>query len=243
MADVRNPGRTQSEPDATTRILFQEEWQIYRKLVENNYAFHREVYAQLNRVLAAIPRPFRFLDIACGDASASAGALKGTNVAHYRGIDLSEAALAMAAQNLAGLDCPVVLEKGDFIDTIRARPEPADVIWIGLSLHHLLQPAKLDFMESIRALLPPGGLFMIYENASPDGEDRTAWLVRWDKRRPLWKEYTAADWDAMRAHVHAADFPETDATWRRLGREAGFGETEELFRAPSDLFRLYAFTA
>ena len=47
----------------------------------------------------------------------------------------------------------------------------------------------------------------------------------------------------MSGHVHAADFPETDATWHALGREAGFARVRELFAAPSDLFRLYCFTA
>jgi hypothetical protein len=44
-------------------------------------------------------RPFHFLDIACGDASA--GALTGTAIAAYTGIDFSEFALELAARNLA----------------------------------------------------------------------------------------------------------------------------------------------
>jgi type II secretory ATPase GspE/PulE/Tfp pilus assembly ATPase PilB-like protein len=41
-------------------------------------------YGQLHRILVdEVDRPFRFLDIACGDASATVDALKGTRVAHY----------------------------------------------------------------------------------------------------------------------------------------------------------------
>jgi hypothetical protein len=31
--------------------LFQQQWQLYRKFVDNNYFYHREVYDQLHRIL------------------------------------------------------------------------------------------------------------------------------------------------------------------------------------------------
>ena len=71
--------------------LFQQQWQLYRKFLDNNYFYHREVYGQLRRILVDdAVQPFRFLDIACGDARATVEALKGTRVAHYHGIDLSQ---------------------------------------------------------------------------------------------------------------------------------------------------------
>ena len=57
--------------------LFETEWQAYRKVVDNNYLFHREAYGALAGILGERRTPFRFLDIACGDASATVGALKG----------------------------------------------------------------------------------------------------------------------------------------------------------------------
>ena len=52
---------------------------IYRKMVENDYLFHREAYAQLRRVLLEeASQPFQFLDLACGDATAVATAPEGT---------------------------------------------------------------------------------------------------------------------------------------------------------------------
>ena len=57
------------EPMAT---LFQHQWQLYRKFVDNNYFYHNEVYARLHRILVdEAVQPFRFLDIACGDAGAT----------------------------------------------------------------------------------------------------------------------------------------------------------------------------
>jgi hypothetical protein len=59
--------------------LFQHQWQLYRKFVDNNYFYHREVYGRLHRIFVdEAVQPFRFLDIACGDARATVEALKGT---------------------------------------------------------------------------------------------------------------------------------------------------------------------
>jgi SAM-dependent methyltransferase len=230
--------------DNPAAALFQHEWQTYRKMVDHNYLFHREVYARLRQVLLdEAPRPFRFLDIACGDAGATVNALTGTPIARYHGIDLSPTALGIARHTLAALACPVDLREGDFVEALRAWRAPVDVAWIGLSLHHFPIGAKLDLMRQVGRIVGPRGLFLIYENTSPDGEDREGWLRRWDEQEPLWTAYTPDEWDAMRTHVHAADFPETTTRWHELGHAAGFREVRELFVAPTDLFRMYAFRA
>ena len=75
--------------DEPAAALFEQQWQLYRKFVGNNYFYHREVYAQLHRILVEeAVQPLRFLDIACGDARANVDALRGTRVAHYHGIDV-----------------------------------------------------------------------------------------------------------------------------------------------------------
>jgi SAM-dependent methyltransferase len=242
--DVHEPGELlmNAKADASTVALFQQDWKLYRKLVDNNFLFHREAYGRLHRFLSEeAAKPFRFLDIACGDASASIGALRGTRIAHYHGIDFSAPALELAAETLRDLPCPVTLERRDFLEALAGRRDWVDVAWIGLSLHHLLAPAKLAFMREIRGALARDGCFLIYENTSPDGEDRESWMRRWDLQKPGWTAYSVEEWDAMAAHVHAADHPETDARWRALGLDAGFSSVRELYAAPTDMFRLYCF--
>jgi hypothetical protein len=52
-------------------------------------------------------------------------ALPGTQVRHYHGIDLSQAALELAAANLAGLPFEVDLDHRDFVEAMMRRPEHA----------------------------------------------------------------------------------------------------------------------
>ena len=228
--------------DESTIAVFQAEWATYRKIVENNFLFHREAYSRLHDVIMEhFRRPFEFLDIACGDASASANALAGTSIAAYTGIDFSALALDLAGKNLAALGCPVTLVQRDFLDAIEDARAPVDLVWIGLSLHHLRRQQKLAFMRKVRSILNPGARLLIFENTSPDGEDRPSWMERWDQQRSSWHAYTADEWTRMTDHVHAADYPETLATWRALGQAAGFRSAEDLYTTPTDLFRLWSF--
>ena len=112
--------------DAAALAQFQEQWSTYRKLVESDVLAHREVGSILRATLNdGFKAPFSFLDIACGDASLMKAALPGTQVRHYHGIDLSQAALELAAANLAGLPFEVDLDHRDFVEAMMRRPEHA----------------------------------------------------------------------------------------------------------------------
>jgi len=241
MSDVDHAtGATLSDNPASA--IFESEWRTYRKMVDNNYLFHREAYACLREIVTReLARPFRFLDIACGDAFATVGALIGSSITHYCGIDLSSDALAIAAQNLARLDCVVELQRGDFEELLACWQGSVDVAWVGLSLHHLDTTRKLAAMRGIRQIVGDHGLFLAYENASPDGEDRAGWLRRNDDQARDWTAHSDDERRTMMGHVHAHDFPETSAGWHSLGRGAGFRDVKEVFIAPSDLYRMYLF--
>jgi len=243
MVKVRHYGPAATMPDGPVAV-FQAHWQVYRKFIDHNYLNHREAYNCLHRVLVDdAVQPFRFMDVACGDASVTVQALEGTQIASYHGIDLSQAALDLASKALEKLACPVTLDRRDFVEALRDQPEAVDVAWISLSLHHLLTPAKLEVIRRMRNVVGDQGLFLIYEHTSPDGEGRDAWLQRWDDQRLSWNALAPEEWDAAIAHVHANDFPETNSQWHALGREAGFGQVRELFVAPTNLSRLYCFRA
>ena len=80
--------------------------------------------------------------------------LPGTRCRHYQGIDLSVAALELAAKNLAGTTFEVELDHEDFVETLTKRPEPGDAAWRSLSIHHLPTEQKRSLFQSIRAAAP-----------------------------------------------------------------------------------------
>ena len=54
--------RTEDLLDQPALALFRQQWQLYRKLVDNNYLFHREACARLHRIFVEeAVQPFRFL--------------------------------------------------------------------------------------------------------------------------------------------------------------------------------------
>ena len=123
--------------DEQAMEAFRHQWQVYSKLVDNDYLSHQAVHAVLHRELVTdVNRPLRFLDLACGDARLAVAALQGTPVTQYHGIDLSAPALAMARQTVEALACPVELEQEDFVSAMRARREPA---WPCTTFRHLIK--------------------------------------------------------------------------------------------------------
>jgi len=182
LVNILRPASASPVLDEQAMQTFRHQWQVYSKVVDNDYLSHQAVSAVLHRELVAeVNRPFRFLDLACGDARLTVAALQGTPVIHYHGIDLSAPALALARQTVEALTCPVELEQGDFVSAMRERPEPADVVWIGLSLHHLQMPDKQVLMREVRAAIGDGGRFLIYEPVRYEGESRPAYLDRFEQ--------------------------------------------------------------
>jgi SAM-dependent methyltransferase len=231
--------------DAAALAQFQERWATYRKLVESDCLAHREVGGILQGALnEAFTSPFRFLDIACGDAGMMKTALRDTVVRHYHGIDLSEAALELAAANLAGLPFKVDLDHRDFVEAMMRRTEHADAAWCSLSIHHLSTDDKLRLMKSIRSAIGAGGIFMLYEPTRRADEDRPAFLDRFERtNKLLWNVLTPPEWDQIWDHVSTCDFPETAAVWCELGRKAGFREARQVFVDATDFFRLFRYEA
>jgi SAM-dependent methyltransferase len=240
----------QSEPTVAVRDesaldIFRHQWELYRKFLAHDYLSNAGAYAELRRFLEnGIGRPFRFLDLACGDASGIVGALKGAPIAHYHGVDLSPPALELAKGNLGALPCVVELEQADFVEAMRNSTLRPDIVWISLSLHHLPTPDKRTLLREVRDRLDAGGAFLIYEPTCREGEDRVGWVDRFEETgRREWTALSAEEFKEAMGHVRSCDLPETASGWVELGHQAGFSEVAELYRAPSDLFRMFSFWA
>lgn len=225
-----------------THAVFNEQLSTYRRIVGENLMYHREVYALLRNLLAEeMPKPFTFLDIACGDASASAQSLKDTSIAQYYGIDLSTRSLELASENLKVLPCAIDLQCRDFLEAMATWSVPIDVAWLGMSLHHFQQIEKTQLMENVHKVLAPGGLFLIWEPTLLENETRAQWLDRFAGLRKAFAAITEAEFQAMESHMRLADFPESADTWLAMGRQAGFDEVEEIFVMPNRMGRVFKY--
>jgi hypothetical protein len=219
---------------------FQKQWATYQKLVDTDALAHKEVGTILHGALKAIPKPFAFLDIACGDAGQMRHALAGTKVKHYHGIDLSEPALELAAKNLAGVPFEVELDHRDFVTALTKRAGAS-----GRGLVRALDSSpstegKLGLLKAIHG--STSGFLMIYEPSLLDGETRDGYLERFRRvNRPAWTFLSDDEWAQIDHHVTTCDYPETSATWCTLGREAGFSGARELFGDPTGLCRIYRY--
>jgi hypothetical protein len=226
--------------DAGALEQFQKQWATCQKMVDTDSLSHKEVSKILHAALAARGAPTAFLDIACGDASQMKTALAGVDISHYHGIDLSGPALELAAKNLAAMPFPVDLDEEDFIEALTKRPEPADVAWCSLSIHHLQTEGKLDLLRAIRE--NTGDFLMIYEPTRADGETREGYLERFRHiNRPAWTFFSPDEWAQIDHHVTTSDYPEPAATWVELGREAGFGQAKQLFLDRTGFYGLYRY--
>jgi hypothetical protein len=179
---------------------FQQQWATYQKLVDSDALAHQEVGTILHRALAAVAKPFAFLDIACGDAGQMRKALAGTKVRHYHGVDLSEPALEFAAKNLTGVPFEVELNHRDFVTALTGRPEKADAAWCGLSIHHLATDEKRDLFKAIHG--STSNFLMVYEPSLNEGETRDAYLERFRRvNRPAWTYLSDQEWAQIDHHV------------------------------------------
>lgn len=231
--------------DAPALEVFQAQWAIYQKLVDNDALSHEAVGRLLHEALSErFGRPFSFLDIACGDASLARKALAGTGARHYHGIDLASPALDLAAKNLATEPYDVDLDHRDFVAATADRQEHADAVWCGLSLHHLHTPDKLRLFRAVRDIVGPDGIFLLYEPTLDEGEDLKAFLDRtWRIIPERWSCLEPAELEQIWEHIRTNDLPESAQTWLELGRRAGFSRASEVFIEPNRLCRMFRFEA
>jgi cyclopropane fatty-acyl-phospholipid synthase-like methyltransferase len=222
-----------------------QEWQRYSKVVKNNYVYHRQVYSRLHNFLVQrLANPFALLDLGCGDAWFMVQAMKGTAISRYLGVDLAKAALALATKNLTGLGCEHMLMQKDYYEVVRAEEIKADVIWMGLTFHHLTQPQKAKFLWSARRILPVGGYLLMYEPTLLEDENREQFLERSGQiRLSSWPAMTAAELEKIEDHINNHDFPERLSTLEQMARAQGFSALTPMFQDPDKVYTMMCLQA
>ncbi len=218
-------------------------WDIYRLCIEHNTLFHREVGAILRAQLTARAEPFGFLDLACGDASLTGSALRGTLANRFTAVDFSAPALDLARENTRELSCPREFLEADFADYLRTASAAFDVVYLGLSLHHFEHDTKRELVRHIFRLTAPRGAFYLYEPILHGNESRDECLTRWkslmDER---YRAFPATASNALWQHVRSSDYPETIAEYASSARDAGFAGGDVLFTDDANTYSLMRFS-
>ncbi len=228
--------------DAVTVREFFNGWSLYRRIVDNDYLYHRSVREVFSRWLDDFGRPFSFLDLGCGDADFSAGILMGRPLQSYTGIDISPVALDLARQNTALLGVPCNLIAGDFMMSLGCLGGTYDIIYIGLSLHHLQRREKEFFFRELSRKLAPGGVLLIFDPVLTPCESRESYMGRWvDHAQWAWRALTVEEVTGAVEHVTTSDYPEEITTLNRMAVSAGMYPADVLFMDPTDFYALMAF--
>jgi len=197
-----------------------EEWRAYQKLVENNYMGHAQFFQRLAVDTGdRFHDPIAILDLGCGDSTPVQALLQGI--------------LALSGFSYR-------LLAGDILETTRESPQSFDLIIASFSLHHLQdQSSKKELLQACRRVLDPGGVFAIIDVFLDDAESRDDYLGRFERQAR--KNYSALndlEMTTLITHVRDCDYPESVATYRRLGLQAGFKEVRSLLRDEASLHQL-----
>ncbi len=197
-------------------------WDAYKKVVAGDYMFHSKIGAGLAGALARFSgRPYRLLDLGCGDASAIAPLLRETPPAAYTGVDLSDKALTLAAQNLKGLPFEPTLKYADLVDAL-AEDGVYDVIYSSFAVHHLTTERKAEFFRRAAQRLAPGGLLLLADVVREEDETLPVYHRRYTEwLRATWDGLTMAERESVCDHLVANDLPEPFSVLEAQARAAG----------------------
>jgi SAM-dependent methyltransferase len=228
-----------AEPD-----FFATTWAVYEAVVEHDYLWHAMANDALRRLIDArfgAERPIRFLDLASGDSASTSRVLANRPLARYVGVDRSEQALAAAEAHVKRLNANVELIAADYVEFLEGCGEQFDVIYIGLSSHHLDEASLPRFFSAIRRCLAPNGFFAAYEPFTLPDETREEHIERlcaiidhW------WMKMTGEQRDGVKAHIRANDYPLPLARWNTLAEVAGFGRAFVATKTPDRISMLVA---
>lgn len=236
--------RLSPDGDSSAVRAFFDGWSLYRRIVEEDYLYHRSVGGALGKWIGSWERGFSFLDLGCGDGSFAVNLLAKSRLQSYAGIDLSPVALGLADGNLRALGVPVDLREGDFQKDLDPLSGKFDVVYTGLSLHHLKRAEKEAFFGKVRDKVAPGGSFVIYDPILNPGETRDLYMGRWvDHAQWSWTALSGEDLGRAVDHVTSSDHPEEIATLNRFAHRSGFHSAQILFMDRTDFYALMVFRA
>ena len=227
MAYLSQPVELPKMTETASRI-FVDAWDLYQKVVAANCMFHREIGAELKRLLGDRfdRRPFSILDLGCGDAATLVPLLEGLPVERYKGVDLAEPALMLATNNLKSLPCPASLTHEDILAAL-AEDTTYDVIYSSFALHHLPTHQKAEFFRLAAQRVNADGLVLLVDVVREEDETLPLYLQRYcDWLRGTWNVLDGSEKDLICDHIVTNDLPEPYSVLQSLAHAAGLRDRD-----------------
>ena len=223
--------------------IFFEKQSVYKKIVDHDYTGHKEIYQQIhNFIKENFKQDFSLLDLGCGNSAYIAKALKNTQIKSYLGIDLSPLSLQLAKENIKPLTCKATFLAENFSSFIENTTETFDIIFMGLSLHHLFFNQKEKFLIKLHSLITKAGVIIVFDTFLNENESRADYLVRWHNLcYNSWVKLTSEEKKSIEDHVTKSDYPETFSTLQIMGQKAGFKKTEVIMQKIKEKYGLVIF--
>ena len=245
MAKADNQSQTNGCANSTNvKEFFDQEWDLYKKVVKLNYMAHKEILEILRKLFRSVPPPmFSVLELGCGDASLLSSALQGTGIAAYCGVDISHYALEIAKKNMQLHQCDQRFIEGDLLEEVGSFGVEFDVIVAGFSLHHLMKEEKGQFFEKCRAALKARGTLIIFDEVCDPGENRNGFFNRFSSIcMQEWNKLTNEEMLRIFDHVKNNDYPETFEFYKQLAEEYEFRGSQMLFHDKHNLYGIFSFS-
>jgi SAM-dependent methyltransferase len=222
---------------------FFDTWDTYQKVVAGDYMFHREIGLELKLILQThfAGRPFSILDLGCGDAATLAPLLAEMALQQYKGVDLSETALTLAADKLHSLPCRVELMHGDILAAL-AEDAVYDAVHSSFALHHLPTAQKAEFFHLAAQRLKKNGLLLLADVMREEDEELDVYYQRYCSwLRAHFTALSSDEKDLICDHIVKNDFPEPCSILEAQARAAGLSRT--VYSARHGWHRLMCFTS
>ncbi len=231
----------------TDNQFFNDQWQLYQKVLKNNYMGHKEIYGVLhNFLIHNFQKPFSLIDLGCGDASFTTQALLNTPISSYKGIDLSEVALVIARGNLELIPCEKTFIEGDISTAVNQlvnkQAYSFDAVMTSFALHHLSLKEKDSVISHIFHLLKPSGILIIIDAIRLEEEERETYLKRYlSYVRKDWSLISSQEYSMIENHMSTCDFPETQNTLSEIARKHNFNRVECFYQDSFDTTQFLCF--
>lgn len=205
--------------------IFEKNWQIYQKIIANNYMLHQELAIESSAIMSILAKnkAVDVMDLGCGDAKQISKQLSAISVNSYTGIDLSDPALTLAKENLNAVNIECIFLVGPMESLIKNNNKQYNIIYSSYAMHHLNDADKKIFLVDCFNSLSIDGAFILidlFKNENQSLEDFKKNYT--DILNAEWNMLNQEEKEMVIDHIQQFDFPTQQSTLIDWAKEIGF---------------------